>query len=173
MEKNIRLKVNEHMEEMITSMQTWIEKNNAQISVNDVNKTNEFIQFMRDFPNIELHKEDFQKRKRLKNNVPDFNRCIALKCNGDRCSRRQKTSGVMFCGTHMKGAHYGTTDQVQSNKQTETIQLWLQDINGISRYIDKNNNIYCMEDILNSVETPRIIGQYGIRENNTYFMIQT
>ena len=173
MEKNIRQKVNEHMEKMKKSIQTWIEQNDASIQVGQVNRTNDFVQFMIDFPNIELSKEDFQKRKRLKNNVPDFNRCVALKCNGERCSRRQKHEGVQFCGTHMKGAHYGTTQQLQEHKQTETIQLWLQDINGISRYIDNKNNIYCMEDILNSVETPRIIGQYGIRENNTYYMIQT
>ena len=72
----------------------------------------------------------------------------------------------------MKGANYGTTQQNTSNVKKETIQLWLQEINGISRYIDKNNNIYCMEDILNSVKEPRIIGQYGKREDDTYYMVR-
>lgn len=172
MEKTIRTKVNDHSELMKTNIQNWLQENGATVVFSDQNRTSEFIQYIMDFPNIELNKEDFQKRKRLKNNVPDYNRCIALKCNGERCSRKQKNDLVSFCGTHLKGANYGTTQQNTSNVKKETIQLWLQEINGISRYIDKNNNIYCMEDILNSVKEPRIIGQYGKREDDTYYMVR-
>ena len=171
MEKNIRTKVQDHNEEMKQNIQKWFSTNEAHLFVGNEDKTNDFIQYMNDFPNLILSKEDFQKRKRLKNSVPDYNRCVALKCNGERCSRKQKNEFVQFCGTHLKGANYGTTEQLQQGNKIEKIQLWLQEINGISRYIDKNNNIYCMEDILNSKENPRIIGKYGIRENNTYYMI--
>lgn len=170
MEKNIRLKVNSHSEKMKTNIEKWIKSENASITVEGKDKTSEFIRYMNDFPDIELNKEDFQKRKRLKNNVPEYNRCIALKCNGERCSRKQKNDFVSFCGTHLKGANYGTTTQTYQDKKTEKIQLFLQEINGISRYIDNSNNIYCMEDIVNSSKTPRIIGKCKL-QGESYVML--
>jgi hypothetical protein len=172
MEKNIRQKVSEHSEAFKDNLQQWIETSGAVVLVKDENKTNDFLQYMNDFPHLDLNKTDFQKRKRVKNNVPDYNRCIALKCNGDRCSRKQKHDTTYFCGTHLKGANYGTTNQVKPTSKKEKIQLWLQDINGIARYIDRDNNIYCMEDILISKPDPRIIGEYGVRDDQTYFMVQ-
>ena len=111
MEKNIQKKINEYTEEFKTNLQKWLENNQVTIFVNDTNKTSDFIQYMNDFPNLELVKQDFQKRKRIKNNVPDYNRCIALKCNGERCSRKQKNNETSFCGTHMKGSPYGTIEK--------------------------------------------------------------
>ena len=126
---------------------------------------------MNDFPNLELDKEDFQKRKRIKNSIPDYNRCIALKCNGERCSRKQKDNNSCFCGTHLKGAPYGTIEKESLVPKKQKIQLWLEEINGISRYIDRNNNVYSTEDIINSSPTPRVIGKYGINEvDGTYYM---
>lgn len=171
MEKNIRAKVNKHGEGMKQNIQDWIKTENATILINGQDKTNDFIRYMNDFPDLELMKEDFQKRKRLKNNVPEYNRCIALKCNGERCSRKQKNDLVSFCGTHLKGANYGTTTQTHKQQKTEKIQLFLQDINGISRYIDSLNNVYCMEDILNSSKTPRIIGKCRL-EGESYVMVR-
>ena len=122
MEKTIRAKVNDHNEQMKTNIQKWFQEKGANVHFADQNLTSEFIQYIMDFPNVELNKEDFQKRKRLKNNVPDYNRCIALKCNGERCSRKQKNEHVSFCGTHLKGSNYGTTQQHQPNVKKETIQ---------------------------------------------------
>ena len=50
---------------------------------------NHLIQYMNDFPCLSS-KEDFQKRKRVKNSVPDYNRCIALKCNGKDVAESKK-----------------------------------------------------------------------------------
>tara|TARA_B100000886_G_scaffold318961_1_gene259363 strand:+ start:372 stop:890 length:519 start_codon:yes stop_codon:yes gene_type:complete len=171
MEKNIRAKVSEHNQEFKMNVQRWIESKTACVMIQGENKTSEFLQYMNDFPDLELDPQDFQKRKRVKNNVPDYNRCIALKCNGERCSRKQKQDGTLFCGTHLKGANYGTIQQTNLPKKQEQIQLWLQEINGISRYIDKNHNIYCTEDILNTNPKPRIIAKYGVHANGQYFMI--
>ena len=170
MEKNIRTKVNHHEEEFKKNLCEWIGNQGASLIVDGENRTTDFLQYLNDFPGLQLCKEDFQKRKRVKNNVPDYNRCIALKCNGERCSRKQKHEGVLFCGTHMKGANYGTTQQVQEKSKTEKVQLWLQEINGIMRYVDKYENVYCMEDILNHVTGPRVVGKYGVREDNVYYM---
>lgn len=164
MERNIKKKVNNYSNDFKLNLQKWLEDNHATIFVNEENKTNDFIQYMNDFPYLVLEKEDFQKRKRIKNNVPDYNRCIALKCNGDRCSRKQKSSDTNFCGTHMKGAPYGTIEKESQIPKKEKIQLWLEEINGISRYIDEKFNVYSSEDIINSVENPRIIGKYNVHE---------
>lgn len=173
MEKNIKNKVNTHSDEFKQNIQKWLEENNATIFVNGSNSTNDFIQYMNDFPYLELSKEDFQKRKRIKNNVPDYNRCIALKCNGERCSRKQKNSETSFCGTHMKGAPYGTIQKETLQPKKQKVQLWLEEINGISRYIDKDFNVYSSEDIINSVPLPRIIGQYGINAETGQYFLQT
>ena len=70
--------MNNYSNDFKLNLQKWLEDNHATIFVNDENKTNDFIQYMNDFPYLVLEKEDFQKRKRIKNNVPDYNRCIAL-----------------------------------------------------------------------------------------------
>jgi hypothetical protein len=90
MEKNITTKVNSYLNDFKDNLQKWITENKCQITIDGKDKTNEFIQYMFDFPNIELSKQDFQKRKRVKNNVPEYNRCIALKFNGCQCSRKKK-----------------------------------------------------------------------------------
>tara|TARA_B110000467_G_C18298176_1_gene469474 strand:+ start:653 stop:1174 length:522 start_codon:yes stop_codon:yes gene_type:complete len=173
MEKNIRSKIQQHNGEFKQNVSDWVRSMGAEIVISGEVKTNDFLQYMNDFPDLELKKCDFQKRKRVKNNVPDYNRCIALKCNGERCSRKQKNDLVSFCGTHLKGANYGTTEQQEETNKMEKIQLWLQEINGIMRYVDSEFNVYCMEDILNKKDTPRIIGKYNIRDNNSYYMIQS
>ena len=176
MEKNIRTKLENYSKDFKDNLKKWIDDNNAIIMINvetgQEEKTNSFIQYMLDYPIIELDKTDFQKRKRIKNNVPDYNRCIALKCNGDRCSRKQKDINSHFCGTNMKGSPYGTVEQSDNQVKKERIKLWLQEINGISRYIDEHNHIYCTEDIINSSSNPRIIGTYILNENGVYIMCQ-
>lgn len=173
MEKNIKLKVNEYIDEFKKNLQNWISENDVCIQVQGESRGNDFLQYMNDFPYLEFKKEDFQKRKRIKNNVPDYNRCIALKCNGERCSRKQKNNNTDFCGTHMKGAPYGTIDQEFSAPKQRKVQLWMEDINGISRYIDKDFNVYSSKDIINSSENPTIIGKYGIdNETGEYFLVR-
>ena len=173
MEKNIRSKIQDHNKEFKENLTQWLHSMNATIQVGDEVRTNEFLQYMSDFPDLELDKIDFQKRKRIKNNVPDYNRCIALKCNGERCSRKQKHDNTQFCGTHIKGAPHGTLTSNQEINKKRQVNLWLQEINGISRYIDENKNIYSTQDIINKVNPPKIIGKYGIKpDNETYYMIQ-
>jgi len=174
MEKNIRSKVVEYEDEFKNNIKKWLVDNNACIVCEkNCDKTNEFIQHLSDFPKLELTAQDFQKRKRIKNNVPDYNRCIAMKCSGERCSRKQKNDDTQFCGTHMKGATNGIFSSTQEIDKKKQVNLWLQEINGIVRYIDESYNIYSTQDIINKVNPPKIIGKYGIKtENETYYMIQ-
>ena len=170
MEKNIKAKINNYQDNFKNNLQNWIEKNDAKILINNNNCTNDFIQYLIDFPNLDLTPQDFQKRKRIKNNVPDYKRCIALKCNGERCSRKQKND-LNFCGTHIKGYPYGTISDADKKNEKKQVTLWLEEINGISKYIDDNSNVYSTQDIMNSKENPRIIGKYGKSDDNKYYII--
>lgn len=173
MERNIKQKVNEYIDEFRVNLEKWLRENDVNIIVGGEDKMNHLIQYMNDFPYLEFQKEDFQKRKRVKNSVPDYNRCIALKCNGERCSRKQKNGSTDFCGTHMKGAPHGTIEQQHTAPKQRKVQLWMEDINGISRYIDKENNIYSSIDIVNSSENPKIIGKYSIDEvSGKYYIVR-
>jgi len=57
MEKNIRTKVNEHSELMKQNLGSWLKDKGAKIILNGEDKTNDFIQYMNDFPDIELKNE--------------------------------------------------------------------------------------------------------------------
>lgn len=171
MEKNVSKKISEYTNKYKNNLSNWIKNNNITLKdESNKDRTSEFIQYLLDFPNLELSVDDFKKRKRIKNTIPDYERCIALKCNGERCSRKKKNNN--FCGTHFKGTPYGTTNN-DENAKKETVKLWLQEINGISKYIDKDFNVYSTSDIVNAVSTPRIVGKYGIKEDNHYYIINS
>ena len=51
---------------------------------------NELVQYIYDYPQLVFLPQDFQKRKRVKNIVPSFERCCALRANGEQCTRRKK-----------------------------------------------------------------------------------
>ena len=107
MEKNIRAKITNYEGEFKDNLKKWLLENDASIICgNTCDKTNDFIQHLSDFPRLELTSQDFQKRKRIKNNVPDYNRCIAMKCNGERCSRKQKHEDTGFWDSYQKSSRH-------------------------------------------------------------------
>tara|TARA_B100000287_G_C20580484_1_gene760142 strand:- start:275 stop:796 length:522 start_codon:yes stop_codon:yes gene_type:complete len=117
------------------------------------------VEFIYNFPKIDITAEDIKKRKRVKNIVPFCDKCLALRANGEQCSRRKKT-GYSFCGTHIKGTPHGHVEnKPEANPYTKRT-VWIEEINGISYYIDKNNNVYQSSDIVNNVVNPRIIAKY-------------
>lgn len=161
METRIQQKVDEHMRQFKTQLRDWLVKYNATINgygTEDI--TDEFLQFMFDTENIQLQKEDFQRRKRVKNHVPFGERCCAKRANGDQCTRR-RLEGV-FCGTHSKGAPHGVVEENSENQQhnLEKVEIWLQVIQGISYYVDQHKNVYSPEDIVSNKVNPRVIGNW-------------
>lgn len=166
MEARIQNKIDDHLRNFKTQLGNWLTEHNALIinkdeeggSNSDI--TSEFLQFMFDNENIQLQKEDFQRRKRIKNHVPMTDRCCAKRANGEQCTRRRLEGN--FCGTHLKGAPHGVIDQDNSTKQPcmEKVEIWMQDIQGISYYIDKMNNVYSPEDIVSNKTNPRVIGKW-------------
>ena len=117
------------------------------------------VEFIYNFPKIVITPDDIKKRKRVKNIVPFCDKCLALRANGEQCSRRKK-SGYSFCGTHIKGTPHGHVEnKPEANPYTKRT-VWIEEINGISYYIDKNNNVYDSSDIVNNVVNPRVLAKY-------------
>ena len=122
---------------------------------------NELVQFIYDYPQLTFLPQDFQKRKRVKNIVPFFERCCALRANGQQCTRRRKNSDK-FCGTHIKGIPHGEINQEKSAPTHTKKTVWAQDIKGIIYYIDDANNVYHPQDVLNNTVNPKIIAKYEL-----------
>jgi hypothetical protein len=61
----------------------------------------------------------------------------------------------------MKGTPHGTLDvQNEIKLNTQKVEVWAQDIQGIVYYIDKFNNVYETADIIKNQVNPKIIAKY-------------
>uniref|UniRef100_A0A6C0EUU1 Uncharacterized protein n=1 Tax=viral metagenome TaxID=1070528 RepID=A0A6C0EUU1_9ZZZZ len=158
MEKKLRLKIDEYTLEFKKNIKSFINDNEHLIvDKNGKDITNTALEFIYDFRSLDLSKDDFQKRKRTKNIIPNYERCCALRLNGERCTRKKKDKDE-FCGTHLKGKPYGIVEESQVVEKTK-IAIWVEEIGGIHQYVDETGNIYATEDILQSVKQPRVIGK--------------
>jgi len=126
------------------------------------------VQYVCDYERLILTKDDFIKRKRVKNIVHLSDRCCAKRANGEQCTRRRKDEKSEFCGTHIKGTPHGVCDLEEDQKpQGQKIEVWAQDIQGIVYYIDKTSNVYQVEDIIQGKVNPKIIAKY-VKVGETY-----
>ena len=158
MEKKLRSKIDEYTLEFKKNIKSFINDNEHSIvDKNGQNITNSALEFIYDFHSLDLSKDDFQKRKRTKNTIPNYERCCALRLNGERCTRKKKEKEE-FCGTHLKGKPYGIVEESQAVEKTK-IAIWVEELGGIHQYVDEAGNIYATEDILQSVKQPRVIGK--------------
>ena len=118
-----------------------------------------------DYKKLALSKDDFQKRKRVKNTVSLCERCCACRASKEQCTRRKK-EGSDFCGTHIKGVPHGVIeDKVEASQSNKKGSVWAQDIKGIMYYIDDINNVYKTEDIMKNVVNPAVIAKYSVVDN--------
>ena len=158
MEKKLRLKIDDYTLDFKKNIKSFINDNEHTIvDKHGNNITNTALEFIYDFHSLDLTKDDFQKRKRTKNIIPNYERCCALRLNGERCTRKKKDKEE-FCGTHLKGKPYGIVEESQVVEKTK-IAIWVEEIGGIHQYVDEIGNIYATEDILQSVKQPRVIGK--------------
>lgn len=156
MEKRLNTKA----EKYITTFKDGIREKACQMGMQKNEETNQLLQFIYDYDRLSFAKEDFQKRKRVKNFVPIFDRCCAKRASNEQCTRRRKDESE-YCGTHMKGTPHGIVDsQAETKVTTQKVEVWVQDIQGIVYYIDKNNNVYQAEDIICNKINPKIIAKY-------------
>ena len=121
------------------------------------------FQYIYDYERLILSKEDFSKRKRVKNIVDFCERCCAKRATNEQCTRRKK-EGSEYCGTHIKGTPHGIIDNTKCGEDvkqnTQKIEVWAQDIQGIMYYIDKSGNVYKAEEIILNKINPKIIAKY-------------
>ena len=134
-------------------------------------KAENLLKFMYDYERLSVEKSDLQKRKRVKNIVPTFERCRAKRANGEQCTRRKKMSHQL-CGTHIKGTPHGMIQLSEKVDELKKISIWAQDIKGIVYYIDGNNNIYDTKDIYENTVNPKIIGKWQKNSEGDYILPQ-
>jgi len=166
MERRVAKKLDSHFTEFKNDIKNWFQQNSCEI-IGDCNKSS-FLQYIFDYDNVSLSKEDFQKRKRIKNVVPQYDRCCAYRANIEQCTRRRK-DGSNYCGTHIKGTPHGivSSENITDVKVKKT-QIWAEEIKGICYYIDDSNNVYDHEDIIKNKDNPKIIAKYNVDYNGKY-----
>ena len=177
MEKRVKGKVNDWISTFKGDIKSHLSINKEQLENKKGDDVIQFIlQYIYDYNPLTLEDTDFQKRKRVKNTVPYFERCKALRANGEQCTRRKKTnedgsSSCDFCGTHMKGTPHGiVTSSNSSVENVKTVHTWAQDFNGIVYYIDKDHNVYAPEDVYQNKKNPNIIAKYEIDSEGNYII---
>ena len=131
-------------------------------------KMENIIQLVYDYDKFKLTKEDFTKRKRVKNTIPLHDRCCAKRASGEQCTRRKKEE-CDYCGTHEKGRPHGivSKDGVDSTPQQTKREIWAQEIRGIVYYIDTEYNVYNTEDVVSNIQNPKVIAKY-VKQNEVY-----
>lgn len=136
----------------------------------DEQEVNVMKNMILNYDSFDLVKEDFLKRKRVKNMVPMFDRCYAKRANGEQCTRRKKDS-LDFCGTHTKGTPHGKVSDIIPENNKTRVEVFATEIQGIVYYIDKNNNVYDPQDVLANSSNPKIIAKCK-KEGETYSIEQ-
>jgi hypothetical protein len=160
-------RLNKKLEAYISSFKDNIRDKAGQLGLNSDVKYTQLLQYVYDYDRLSFNKEDFQKRKRVKNFVPIYDRCCAKRASNEQCTRRRK-DGSEYCGTHMKGTPHGILDLQSDNKvTTQKVEVWAQDIQGIVYYIDKCNNVYDTSDIIKNQINPKIIAKY-VKDGENY-----
>lgn len=170
MERRVTTKIDNHQVSFKNAIQEWINTHNCQVMCDGKNISGEFLTFVYEHPNLVITKEDFQKRKRVKNVVSHFERCSANRANGEQCTRRKKNDSC-FCGTHAKGTPHGVNINTNVNtRNIKNIEVWVQEINGINYYIDSENNVYKHEDIVLNKSCPSVIAKWELLDDGNYII---
>jgi hypothetical protein len=173
-------RANKKLEAYMLEFKNNIHDKSVKLGINHDN-INKLFQYIYDYERLSFGKDDFTKRKRVKNTLPLFDRCCAKRANNEQCTRRKKDDSI-YCGTHLKGTPLGDIDfeeiiihepvvieepvivpEIVPEIVTENIQkieVWGQDIYGIIYYLDNTGNIYQAEDIIINKINPTIIGTY-------------
>ena len=89
MERSIKQKIDAFSMKFKHNMKEWLNEHSV-IDNQGNDTTHDFIQFIYDFETLVLEEDDFKKRKRIKIQIPNYERCCALRCNNERCTRKKK-----------------------------------------------------------------------------------
>lgn len=154
-------RINRRIETYISEFKDKVKDRAGELGLSTDVNLSQLVQYIYDYERLSLTKEDFMKRKRVKNVVHLSDRCCAKRASGEQCTRRRKDTTTEFCGTHLKGTPHGICDLDHDTKsQGHKIEVWAQDIQGIIYYIDSSNNVYQTEDIMYGKNNPKVIAKY-------------
>ena len=153
-------RINKKIEAYVSAFKEDVLSKAEQLGINNNPALASLVKYVYDYDRLVLSKEDFMKRKRVKNAVHLSDRCCAKRASCEQCTRRKK-DGYEYCGTHLKGTPHGICETGDDEKPPgQKIEVWVQDIQGIVYYIDKNFNVYQTEDIFTNKTNPKIIAKY-------------
>ena len=107
-------RINKKFETYISEFKDAIRSKISAINIAEKDKMNELIEYIYEYERLSFSKDDFAKRKRVKNSIPNINRCNACRANGEQCTRRRKENSD-FCGTHFKGTPHGLTMTIEES----------------------------------------------------------
>ena len=159
--------MNKRIADYVVEFKKTIKEKALELNFSENGKIQDLVEFIYNYDRLVLSKEDVSKRKRVKNTIPNTNRCHAKRANGEQCTRKQK-EGHCFCGTHVKGTPHGIMNNETEQENTYVIgEVTAEDINGIVYYLDKHGHIFSTEDVLNGIPNPKVVGKYII-QNGTY-----
>lgn len=154
-------RINRRIESYISEFKDKVKDKAGELGLTVDPNLSQLVQYIYDYERLSLTKEDFMKRKRVKNVVHLSDRCCAKRASGEQCTRRRKDTTSEFCGTHLKGTPHGICDLEHDDKpHGHKIEVWAQDIQGIIYYIDASNNVYQAEDIMYGKVNPKVIAKY-------------
>ena len=153
-------RINKKIELYITDLKDSVRAKAEQLGLANDPNLSQLVQYVYDYDRLVLGKDDFLKRKRVKNVVHLSDRCCAKRASGEQCTRRKKTD-CEYCGTHMKGTPHGICANEDDDKPVgQKVEVWAQEIQGIIYYIDKIGNVYQVEDIIVNKINPKVIAKY-------------
>ena len=156
-------KIDEQVNTYITRFKEHVRR-----EILDNSKTaNKTVEDIFKFDDFKFDISSINKKKRVRNVIPNDERCIAYRADKDRCTRKKK-DGCDVCGTHMKGTPHGVINSTDVKVNIKKIEIFTQDIGGIIYYVDNDKNVYSSNDIMKNVNIPSVIGKYTIDVNGAY-----
>lgn len=166
MEKRINTKIQQYMSKFKDDIRNKV----VALGFQNTDPVNELLEHIYEYERLVLEKDDFVKRKRIQNAIPSSNRCNAKRASGEQCTRRRRND-CEFCGTHFKGTPHGLVCEpavgTSEERPTQKHEVFATDIKGIVYYIDRYDNVYKTEDVLQGVSNPTIIAKC-VKNGNQY-----
>ena len=83
-------RINKRIETYIADFKDNMKGKAAELGVLNDQTFGQLFQYMYDYERLALTKDDFMKRKRVKNIVHLSDRCCAKRANGEQCTRHRK-----------------------------------------------------------------------------------
>lgn len=158
-------RINDISKQYLSKMKDDVRNKIVELDLGSAPRMNELLEFVYEYERLCFEKDDFVKRKRVKNVVPQMNRCNARRANGEQCTRKRRDD-CEFCGTHYKGTPHGLITQSENganasdSQEVVKLDVFAEEIGGIVYYIDRTRNVYKTDDILQAKLNPGVIAKW-------------